>query len=456
MPLRGAILAKRARMLAKPTFSQRLHATLRSIRAAWRAQSIDDLDRWMDTRAYGAAGGTIHAITGETALNFSAYFSGVLQISQTIGSCRADLHKRIGERKTKSWTIHPSQYLITKMANPYMNAYQWKETMQHHAITWGNGYSYIQRDSTRNGLPIGLYPLHPAYMRVELEENGLPVYVYRNPKTHNERTYQWDEIFHLAGFGFDGLQGYSLIELQAKAIDLGLTQQDFNINFIANGIHTSGALSHPGEMTDEAQERFRKSVKEMHGGLANAGTFLILEEGMTYTPFTMPLKDAEFLSSRVFQIQEIARILNMPPHKLKDMSQATYSNIEHQQIEYRTDTIRPWTERWEIALDTQLLTPAQQKQGFFEFDLNGIARGDMKTQYESYRAARYGGWYNANEIRYRLGDNPIENDDIGDRYWQPTNMTDAGSDLAAGKVPESAPGQMQPGPEENSEGDKNG
>ena len=435
-------MAKTSKNAGKPSFSQRFQTALSVFRASgqWSSQTIDNLDQWLDLRMIGAGtGGTIHAITGEVALNFSAYFSGVTQISQTMGSCRADLFKQTGPRKKDIYTAHPSHYVISKMANPYMNAYQWKETMQHHAITWGNGYSWKQRDDYGN--VVALWPMWPTHMRIEIEDDGRPVYVYKNPKTGRDQKYEWDEIFHLAGFGNDGLQGYSLISLHAKAIDLGLTQQDFNIRFISNGIHTSGAISHPGQLKDTARANLRKGVEELHTGLNNVGRFLILEEGVTYTPFTMPLKDAEFLSSRVFQIQEIARILNMPPHKLKDMSGATYSNIEHLQIEYVTDTIRPWAERWEICLDTQLLNRTQQNRLFFEYDLNAISRGDMRTQFEAYRAARYGGWYNANEIRYRLGDNPIENDDVGNRYWQPVNMVDAESDTAAGKRQEPAGGE---------------
>lgn len=444
-------MAISARNAVKPGLFQRAQTAIRVFRASgqWQPQTIDNLDQWLDLRMAGGSGGTLHMITGEIALNFTAYFSGVQQISQTIGSCETELYKRTGSRAKEVYSYHPAHYLITKKANPYMNAYQWKEVMQHHAITWGNGYSFIQRDSNLN--PRALWPLWPMNTRIEIEDDGRPVYVYLNPKTHKDVIYQWDDVFHLAGFGFDGLEGYSLIRLHAKALDLGLTQQDFNINFIANGIHSSGVLQHPKQISEKAAENLKKSIVEEKAGLANAGKFFVLEEGMTYSPLTMPLKDAEFLGSRVFQIQEMARILNMPPHKLKEMSQATYSNIEHLQIEYVTDTIRPWAERWEICLDTQLLNINQQNRLFFEFDLNAINRGDMRTQYEAYRAARYGGWSNANEIRYKLGDNPIENEEIGERYWQPVNMIDAASDQAAGKKPQP---EQPAGGEEDGEKDE--
>ena len=418
----------------------------------WTPQTIDNLDSWLDARMAGSAGGTIHAITGETALNFTAYFSGVMQISQTMGSLRADLFKTTGPRKKESYNSHPAHRVITKMANPYMNSYAFKETLQHHAITWGNGYALKELD--RYGNTRALWPMQPMFMRIEIEDNGRPVYVYKNPKTRRDKVYKWEEIFHLAGFGYSGYQGLSLIQLQAKAIDLGLTQQDFNINFINNGIHSSGILSHPDEIGTEAHENLKKDLKEQKAGLANVGQFFVLEEGMTYTPLSMPLKDAEFLASRVFQIQEMARILNMPVHKLKEMSSATFSNIEHQQIEWVTDTIRPWAERWEICLDTQLLNPKQQNRLFFQFDLNSISRGDMKTQYESYRAARYAGWMSADDVLYKLGDNPLDDTEVGGRVWQPVNMIDAASDEAAGKTPPAPNPPVIPATPE--EGDEDG
>lgn len=371
-------------------------------------------------------------VTPETALNYTAYFSAILQISQTIGSCPFILFERKGRARVPK-VAHPVHHLLTKMANPYMNSYLWKEIMQHHALSWGNGYSFIQRDSY--GLPSALWPMLPGCMSVKVEDDGRPIYVYRNPKTHNEDRYEWHEIFHLAAFGFDGLQGLSLIGLFRAAIGLGLTEQEFTERFFSNGANMSGILTHPTQLAEEARKGLESSIAKKVGGLQNAGKFLVLQEAMTFTPWTMPLKDAQFLELKMYSVQEMARITNMPTTKLKDYTKLTYSNAEQLQIEYRTDTIRPWAERWEIAVDTQLLTPEKQKKTFAQFDLNAIVRGDMKTESEAFKNGRYGGWYSANDVLEKQGDNPLDDDKVGNMIWMPTNMMDASNPVVPASTP---------------------
>jgi HK97 family phage portal protein len=387
-----------------------------------KALSVDQLDQILE---YGYVGkvdsGAI--VTGHTVHNFTAFFSGVSQISQTVASCPLILYMKTGETSKKPHKTHPVYSMLRDMVNPFMDSLTWKEMMQHHALVWGNAYSYIERDVAYR--PIRLWPLYPQHMKVEVN-NGIPVYKYREPEGR-EKTYRWDQIFHLRGFGFNGLQGYSMISLHREAIGLGLSQQEFAGRFLDNGGNIPGYIKYPGKLSEAAIENLGKAFKNRYGGTENAGKFPVLEQGAEIATLSMPLDDAQFLESRVFQIQEIARILNMPPHKLKDMSHATYTNIEHNQIEYRTDTIRPWAERWEKAIDTQLLTSKERANAFSQYDLSHLTRGDIVAEHTAYKEGRYGGYLNANEIRYKLGYNPIENEKIGETYWMPTNMQDAGN-----------------------------
>jgi len=423
--------------MSSKTTSKKKPGVLRSfalarkiIRAGWRPQTVTELDEWMERGGgYRSTSGML--VTQETANNFTAYFSGVLQISQTIGSCPLHIFSRVGKGKE----IHVHNELNTRlsmMANPYQDAYRWKEQMQHHALNWGNGYSWIQRDT--NEQIIALWPMSPDCTSLRLNDNNVPEYVYR---AHGkpEKIYAWSDVFHLAGFGFDGLRGYSLLEIFQNAIGLGLAGQEFQGRFLANGAHIPGFFEHPKTLSDDAYERLKTELNSNYSGIVHAGKRPLLEEGTKYVPMNMPLKDAEFLGSRVFQIQEMARILNIPTPKLKEYSKLTYSNAEQLAIDYRTDTIRPWAERWEAAINFQLLTPEQQKTSFAEFDLNAIVRGDMKTEYAAYKEGRYGGWLNADEVRGRLGMNPMEDPEVGGRYWQPVNMVDAANPQ---------PGQAEP------------
>ena len=361
-----------------------------------------------------------------SAMTYTAYFSGVMQISQSLASVAFPLFKRVGDRR-KLWAEHPVYNVLNSMANPWVNALKWRESVFQQVINWGNSYSFIERDNSYR--PKAVYLLDPARMTVEMKESGEPVYTYRR-NDGTPITFNTKQIFNLAGFGPDAYTGWAAITLFREALRLGISMQTFANSFITKGVHTSGIVSHPETLGEEAKKNLKKSLDEAYAGENNAGRVLVFEEGMTWTPTSMSLVDAEFLGSRVFQIQEIARMLNMPLHKLKDMSGATYSNIEHQQIEWVTDTLRPWSERMEIAVDTQLLTPIERKKGFSQHAMNQLQRGDMKTMMETQRIGRFAGIYSANKALENLGENPLDDDEIGNRLWQPSNMMNADSEAA--------------------------
>jgi HK97 family phage portal protein len=409
----------------RPNVFQR--AALRILAAGtWRRQTMADLDRWMDALAYGGSASSGALVSGDTAVNFAAFFSGVFQICQTIASCETVLYKESGEFTKKPWKIHPVFGLLTRKSNSFQNCFTWKERMQYHAMVWGNAYSYIQRDF---GLrPVALWPINPERMtpKIDSENHDSPRLVYEYLPINGQKiVYQQDQIFHLPGFGFDSVRGYSLLEIARESIGLGLSQQEFTGRFLSNGAHLGGLLSSKKPLSDDAKARLKLQFSALHSGVSKAGGFAVLEEEMDYKPLGMPLADAQFLESKIFQIGEIARILNISPYKLKDYSHATFANIEHLGIEYATDTIRPWAERWEAAIDTQLLTDSEQLRGYAEFDLLSIQRGDFKAQSEAFAVSRNGGWMNADEIRYRQGLNPIADDRVGGMYWRPENMADA-------------------------------
>jgi HK97 family phage portal protein len=361
------------------------------------------------------------------AMSFTAYFSGVLQISQTIASVDAPLLKITNGRRSH-WATHPVYKIFNDMANPWVDSFKYRENVQMQALNYGDSYSFIWRGP--NFRPTELYILNPEKMKIEVLDTGEPKYIYTDK---NGDTHLWnkDQIFHLSAFGPTVYEGYSLIELFRKAIALGQQQEDFGNNFIKNGVHTSGVVTHPGKLSEEAHNSLKKDIESKNSGSKNAGRILLFEEGMTWESMSMPLKDAEFLGSRVFQIQEMARILNMPPHKLKDNSQATFSNITEQQLEWLTDTLRPWFERWEKAIDTQLLTPTERKQGRMEHNVNRLLRGDLKATMEAIRIGRFAGILSADDGLDMVGRNPLENETIGKRIWQPSNMMDASSEAAA-------------------------
>jgi HK97 family phage portal protein len=409
--------------MSKAGFFQRLRTARKVFRAAgtWRPQTINELDNWMDAQISGGPSASGANVTGETAVNFAAFYSGVSQICQTVASCATNLYRIERDDSFHHWKTHPLYRVLKMQTNPHMDAFRWKERMQYHAMVWGNGYSVKDYDGA--GRVQRMWLLNPTRTWAEIEDDGTLVYRHRG-NDNQEYRYNQGDIFHLAGFGFDGINGYSLIRIHRDIVGLGLSQQEFSGRFISNGTHLGGVLRHPKTLSDEAMQRLRTTWASRYSSAANAGKPAILEEGMEYESLGMPLDDAQFLESKIFQIQEIARILNISPYKLKDYSHATFSNIEHLGIEYATDTIRPWAERWEAAINTQLLNDQEQLSAFAEFDLAAIQRGDMKTMNEGYSQARNGGWLNGNEIRQRQGLNKIDGI-AGEAYWMPKNMRDA-------------------------------
>lgn len=417
----------------KPNLIQRAAMSLIKMSGTWRPQSIADMERWMDSLISGSGSSSGALVSGDTAVNFAAFFNGVLQICQTIASCDTILYKETGDFARFPWKTHPVYALLTRKPNKLIDSFTWKERMQYYAMVWGNGYSYIQRDA---GLrPIGLFLLNPERVKPKIAEDRQSIeYIFRNIDG-NDVIYRQDQIFHLRGFGFDGIKGYSLLEIAREIIGLGLSQQDFSGRFLANGTHLGAIVTLKKPLSKDGKKNLRDSIEE-YSGTASTGKFIFTEaDEMTYTPLGMPLDDAQFLESKIFQIGEIARILNISPYKLKDYSHATFSNIEQLGIEYATDTIRPWAERWESAIETQLLSESEQSRGCVEFDLSAIQRGDFKAQMEGWIVARNGGLYNANEIRYRIGDNPIENKKVGEMYYRSRNYSDASIDEAILSTP---------------------
>ena len=312
----------------KATIFDRLKVAFHVLAATgnWRPQSINELDQWID-------GLSANGTAGERALALTAYFSAVAQISQTIGSLPSTLFKRTGATEKQPFKNLPLFFMLSKKVNPYLDTYRWKELTQHHALSWGNGYSYIQRNSSE--VPIALWPMYPNLMRVDVKDNGVPVYVYTDPRTRKEDTYQWWEVFHLAGFGFDGMTGYSLIKLFRDTLSLGLSQEEYQNRFTKGGLHLSGVFKKSGELSQKAHARLVRDIGRQYAGVHNTAKFMILEEDMEFQPFSMSLADAEFMVSRLFQISEIARMTNMPVYKLKDYTNATYSNVEQLQIEFQ-------------------------------------------------------------------------------------------------------------------------
>ncbi len=400
---------------------------------AVRAFTLKDLEDQMDATFSGGPTLSGAVVTADTAMTFSAFFNGVLQISQTVASLPFPVYRRLSETQRERDRKHNLYRILNRQAGPYMSSFTFRETMTQHALVWGNGYAYKIKDTA--GRTTGYVLMNPAKTCVEVE-NGRPVYEFTR-RDNQKKTYQFDEIFHLPGLGFDGLRGYSILTLARESLGVGLALQEFGARFFGQGTNIGGVVKRPAtatKLTPEAATRLKEDLKKQWEGLTQSNRLLVLEEGMEYEKIGMPMDDAQFLASKQFSIQDIARWLNIPPHKLKDMSRATFSNIEQEQLSYVVDTLRPWLIRWETAVNTFEVPSYEQETVFAEHVVDALLRGDIATRYAAFATARQNGVINADEWRAMENWNPIGGP-AGQRYMVQGAMIPtekAGQQAAAG------------------------
>ena len=315
-------------------------------------------------------------------------------------------------------------HLLHDEPNKEMSSFIFRETLMTHLLLWGNAYAQIIRNG--KGEVVALYPLMPNKMQVDRDENGELYYIYTRSsdeaKTMEGVTVYLTprDVLHIPGLGFDGLVGYSPIAMAKNAIGLAIATEEYGAKFFANGAAPSGVLEHPGTIKDPS--RLRENWNSTFGGSANSGKVAVLEEGMKYTPISISPEQAQFLETRKFQIDEIARIFRVPPHMVGDLEKSSFSNIEQQSLEFVKYTLDPWVIRWEQSLSRALLNEDEKRKYFFKFNLEGLLRGDYESRMSGYAVARQNGWMSANDIRELENMDKIPAEDGGDLYLINGNM----------------------------------
>lgn len=228
------------------------------------------------------------------------------------------------------------------------------------------------------------------------------------------------DVLHIPGLGFDGLVGYSPIAMAKNAIGLAIAAEEYGSKFYANGATPSGILEYPG--TVKEPDKVRESWNAGFGGSSNAHKIAVLEEGMKYTPISISPNEAQFLETRKFQINEIARIFRVPPHMVGDLEKSSFSNIEQQSLEFVKYTLEPWLVRWEQAMQRSLIPQDDKSKYFIKFNVDGLLRGDYQSRMQGYATARQNGWMSANDIRELENLDRIPAEDGGDLYLINGNM----------------------------------
>jgi HK97 family phage portal protein len=364
------------------------------------------------------------SVNERSAMQTTAVYSCVRILSEAIAGLPLHTYQYKPDGGKEKAIDHQLYYLLHDEPNPEMTSFVFRETLMSHLLLWGNAYAQIIRDGRGNAL--ALYPLLPDRMTVDRTSAGKLYYEYRTDT--GTVILRNEEILHIPGLGFDGLLGYSPIAMAKNAIGMAIACEEYDAKFFANGANPGGVLEHPGVVKDPA--RVRESWNAVYQGSENAHRVAVLEEGMKFQSIGIPPEQAQFLETRKFQINEIARIFRIPPHMVGDLEKSSFSNIEQQSLEFVKYTLDPWVVRWEQAIQKSLILPSEKRTYFVKFNVDGLLRGDYASRMNGYATGRQNGWLSTNDIRELENLNRIPEELGGNLYLingAMTKLQDAGA-----------------------------
>jgi HK97 family phage portal protein len=341
-------------------------------------------------------------VTPDNAVTVPAVWACVRYLSQTVAVLPWRVMKESNEGKVLAQS-HPVDWIIRKRPNPETSAFQFRETLVHWALLWGNGYAEIERDSV--GRPVALWPIQPWRVCAERMEDGSLVYEVTNG-TQEKSIIPAMDMFHLRGFGH-GPVGVNVMEYAAESIGWARAAQLFGAAFFGNSMGFGGMVSVEGGLTKPGKDALEKELNQKYSGPRNAWRWIVGDKKMEVQPFGVEPNKAQFIETNQFLVEDICRWFGVPPHKIAHLERSTFNNIEHQSIEVVQDSIIPWVKRFEEEADYKLFG-AQNRQGFYtKMSVNALLRGDAKSRGEFYQLLRGAGIVDADEIRELEDFNPI-------------------------------------------------
>lgn len=348
----------------------------------------------------------------DKALTLTSVWNAIRLLSESVSSLPISVYRKENNGDKVEDVNNRIYNLIKFKPNNFQNKITFFEYVMYSVLTDGNSYVQIVRDNSAN--PVQLIPLNPDYVNIFIKDNEL--------------FYQMDggsvldsaDVLHIKLITDDGIEGLSPIDQCAKAINWNLSIEEFGSTFFKNGAKPSSVLSTDRALSETAIERLKNSFNSSYAKLKSSNSTIILEEGLTFKPISISPEQAQFLASRQFGIEEIARIFNIPPHMLKDLSKSSFNNIEMQSQEYVTYTLMPYLTRIEQEMNLKLFRTNELGKTFVEFNVNGLLRGDVKTRNEAYKTAIQNGYMSINEVRQKENLNSIEG---GDQHFIQMNMT---------------------------------
>lgn len=370
---------------------------------------------------YASAAGMV--VSPETAMRLTVVYACVRTVAEAIGQLPLHVYRREGRGKRVA-TEHPLYRLLHRRPNAWQTSAEWRETVAAHLVLRGNAYNEII--FTPNGLVQALQPLHPDFVQPKVDRRTNVMRYHVKQPDGSDRELLPRDVLHLRGMASDGFIGLNPIEQEREAIGYALAAQDYGARFYRNGATMPGWIEHPSNFkTTEDKDRFRTGWREATVG-GNRFTTPVLEYGLKYHELALKHTDMQYLETRKHSDTDIARIFRVPPHKVGILDRATWGNIEHQALEFVTDTLMPWLVKIEQALERDLLYrmddagyAVDDTDHFIKFSVEGLLRGDAKTRAQFYGFGIKDGWLTRNEARELEDRDPLEG---LDEPLEPLNM----------------------------------
>ncbi len=347
----------------------------------------------------------------DKALTLTSVWCAIRLLAESVSSLPISVYTKQKNGDKLEDTKSPIYNLVKFKPNYYQNKITFFEFIMLSICTEGNAYVKIERNNS--GTPVQLICLDPEIVKVFVNENQL---YYQTESGVLDSS----DILHFKTITDDGFTGISPIDQCAKALNWSESLEQFGSTFFSNGAKPSSILQTDRALSDTALQRLKTSFNNNYGKLKNSNSTIVLEEGLTFKPISISPEQAQFLSSRQFSIEEVARIFNVPPHMLKDLSKSSFNNIEMQSQEFVTYTLMPYINRIEAEMNLKLFRTNEIGKTFVEFNVNGLLRGDVKSRTEAYKTAITNGYMSINEVRQKENLNSIVG---GDKHFMQMNMT---------------------------------
>ena len=365
-------------------------------------------------------------VNEKTALTFSAVYSCIRVLSESIGQLPIHVFKRESDGDRIHAMNHPVDTIVGKQPSPIYTPFSFYSTMASNCLLWGNSYALIERNGAMR--PTKLNIIHPSLVTPYFDDNNNVYYEVRSDGNQTNKGIKYDakEILHFRGFSYDGINGISPIALHKDSIGLGMACVEYGASFFGNGASLSGVLEHPSKLSKEAQERLINSWNSKYQGSSNAGKTAVLEEGLKYKAISMPPDQAQFIATRKFSVEDVARIFRVPQHMIQNLDNATYSNIEQQSIDYVVHSLTPWLVQFEQEMNAKLFRENEKRDHYVKFNTNGLLRGDQKSRGDYYQTLWNIGAISIDEIRGFEDMNKLPNGQ-GEKHFVPLNYTELGS-----------------------------